>query len=67
MVKQKVNIENESRKFAKDEGKTEAKAVMTSSMPDCPLDKTPLEMIAKAVIVQIIKVTTKTSNEPHKP
>ena len=67
MERQKVKIENEIRKFANPAGKIEEKAVRTNSIPDKPFDNTPVDKIAKEVIVHITNVSMKTSKAPQRP
>jgi len=65
--RQKVSMEMEINVPAIPEENTDEKATMTSSMPDFPLDKTPVDRTAKAVIVHITMVSIKTSKAPQIP
>ena len=60
-------MEKEINMFEKLIGSTEEKAPMTNSMPDSPLERTPVDRMAKEVIVHITIVSINTSNVPHRP
>ncbi len=67
MVRQNVRMDIERSALPRFWEKTPEKAAITSSMPDSPLESTPVERIANEVMVQITRVSTKTSKAPQIP